>query len=125
MEVPPQHAPPLLALAAPEVLLQGEQAAVMVTLAAAGDALQGAVLRARALHTDSQQPLGLVPSGGAASTAEQLSLPEAPPAGGCHVALGDVTAGERRQVTLLLDARYRGGAEVAVELTVRLFGVGR
>lgn len=139
VEVPPQHAPPLLALQAPEALLQGEQAAVTVTVQAAADGIHEAVLVARALHVESQQELGLLSL--ASSTGEPLQTPGAEPAegsrppgasprggqlgdrpgdlqGGSRVALGELAPGQQRQVVLLLDARYRGNVDVAAELQV-------
>lgn len=118
VEVPPQHAPPLLALQASEVLLQGEQAAVTITVVTAGDALEGAVLRGRALHVESQQQLGLVPAAGGPvqGQAEEGREQQGGSADGASLQLGDLGAEQRRQVVLLLDARYRGSVEVAIDL---------
>ncbi|PRW58338.1 hypothetical protein C2E21_2711 [Chlorella sorokiniana] len=149
VEVPPQHHPPLLLVQAPESLLQGEQAAVTVTVSVGVHAIQGAVLQAKAVHVDSQQELGLLPTAtslaaltagtaGAASAASgspgaagpggiATALPpgasspsstrassSAIPAG--ELRLGDLAAGQRRQLVLLLDARCSGPVDVLVEL---------
>ena len=121
MEVPPQHAPPLLLLQAPDILLQGEQAAVTVAVAAAAaDAIHGATLRATAVHADSQQQLGLVAVGAAAPAQPSAEGGGASELGGRLVQhLGQVAAGEQRQVVLLLDVRYRGTVHLNVELLVR------
>ena len=159
MEVPPQHDPPLLLVQAPEALLQGEQAAVTVTISVGLHAIQGAVLQAKAVHVDSQQELGLLPTAsslaaltegtagtaGAAgvaggsptaaavaipgSTAAPLPLGASSPSSGRglrasspstagELRLGDLAAGQRRQLVLLLDARYSGPVDVLVELKV-------
>ena len=111
VEVPPQHAPPLLLLQAPEVLLQGEQAVLVVTVAVGAHAIDGAVLTVRALHVDSQQQLGLVPAAGGAAAAQ-------PADAGAGVPLGGLAAGQQVQVVLLLDARYSGAVDVSAELRV-------
>ncbi|EFN58956.1 hypothetical protein CHLNCDRAFT_137536 [Chlorella variabilis] len=118
VEVPPQHAPPLLLLQAPDILLQGEQAAVTVAVAAAAaDAIHGATLRATAVHADSQQQLGLVTVGAAAPAQPSAEGGGASELGGRLVQhLGQVAAGEQRQVVLLLDVRYRGTVHLNVEL---------
>ena len=132
MEVPPQHAPPLLLLQAPEALLQGEQAAVTVTVRVGVHAIQGAVLQAKAVHVDSQQELGLVPT---ASSLAALAAPGAaggsstqPGAagsgsggGGGELRLGDLAGGQTRQVVLLLDARYSGPVDIVAELKASSF----
>lgn len=156
MEVPPQHDPPLLLVQAPEALLQGEQAAVTVTISVGLHAIQGAVLQAKAVHVDSQQELGLLPTAsslaalaegtagtaGAAggsptaaavaipgSTAAPVPLGASSPSSGRglrasspstagELRLGDLAAGQRRQLVLLLDARYSGPVDVLVELKV-------
>lgn len=141
VEVPPQHVPPLLALQAPESLLQGEQAAVVVTVQVAADAVHGAVLAARALHVESQQELGLLPLAGSAGEPHTepaldsteggqpaaASSPGAQPGeqlGGSRVPLGELLPGQLRQLALLLDARYRGTVELAAELQVGYCGTG-
>ena len=159
MEVPPQHDPPLLLVQAPEALLQGEQAAVTVTVSVGVHAIQGAVLQAKAVHVDSQLELGLLPTAasltvlaagtaGAAGAAAAGGSPAAagpaaaagpggvatalpvgassPGSGGSirpispstagEQRLGDLAAGQRRQLVLLLDARYSGPVDVLVEL---------
>lgn len=133
VEVPPRHTPPLLVLQAPEALLQGEQAAVTVTVQAASDGIRDAVLLGRAVHAESQQEVGLVPLAGSAgeppgapalapsdagSPAGGASPPNAQQ-GGAAVPLGDLAPGQHRQLVLLLDARYRGTVELAAELRVR------
>lgn len=135
MEVPPQHAPPTLLLQAPEVLLQGEQAAVTVTVtaAAADGALRAATLHARAVHAESQAQLGLLVAGAASTppagpSDEPAVGQQAPGSGsasdgsssssGLVHSLGDVAAGGQARVVLLLDARYRGTAQLALELRV-------
>ena len=122
MAVPPQHTPPLLSLQAPDVLLQGEQAAVAVTVAAGRHCISRAVLTARALHIDSQQQLGLVHvDGGSLATSQEQA---ADASSGCRLALGDVAAGQQAAAVLLLDARYAGAVEVSAELQVRGGGGG-
>lgn len=156
--MPPQHDPPLLLVQAPEALLQGEQAAVTITVGVGMHAIQGAVLQAKAVHVDSQQELGLLPTAaslaalaaGAAGAASAVgspaaaSSPAAAGPGGTAAALppgasspgsgvppltkaassagdlrlGDLAAGQRRQLALLLDARYSGPVDVLVELKV-------
>lgn len=116
--MPPQHEPPLLLVQAPEVLLQGEQAAVAVTVSVGRHAIHDAVLTGRAVHAGSQQALGLVPSGAAAG-----SLPQQADGGG-RVLLGDLPAGQQQRVTLLLDARFAGAVDIAAELQVGVAGAG-
>lgn len=117
VEVPPQHVPPLLLLQAPEVLLQGEQAAVTVTVAVGVHAVQDAVLVATAVHLDSQQQLGLAAVAAPLGAPPQQAQPSAGGGGeGCSVALGELPAGQRQQVVLLLDARFSGAVEVIAEL---------
>lgn len=118
--MPPQHTPPLLLVQAPEVLLQGEQAAVTVSLGVGPQAIQNAVLAARAVHIDSQQQLGMVPVASGATSPTQA---QRQPDGGCRLLLGDLAAGQQQQALLLLDARYTGAVEVTAELQVRLLSM--
>jgi hypothetical protein len=112
--LPPQHVPPLLLIQAPEVLLQGEQASVTVTVAAAGG-ISGAMLLSKAMHADSQQQLGLAQ---AASDAQQPAQQQLGDTHGSVVPLGDLAAEQQRQVVLLLDARYLGSVAFSVDLKV-------
>ena len=116
IDVLPQHAPPLLLLQAPEVLLQGEQASITVTVAAA-DGISGATLLSKAVHADSQQQLGLVHAAGGA---QQPAQQQPGDTHGGRVCLGELAAGQHRQVALLLDARYQGSVIITVELKVGL-----
>jgi hypothetical protein len=139
--VPPQHAPPLLVLQAPEVLLQGERAVLTLTVrAAAAHGILGSVLHCTAVHAESQEQLALTRGdtdaaqpankvqGDTAHPAEQEAGQEqsgaehAQQAAGLQLQLGDLAAGERRHLVLLLDARYRGAVHLSTDLKVRRCG---
>ena len=147
--------------------MQGEQAAVTVTISVGLHAIQGTVLQAKAVHVDSQQELGLLPTasslaalaegtagaagaaggsptaaavagpGGtaaplppgasspssgrglrASSPSSGRSLRASSPSTAGELRLGDLAAGQQRQLVLLLDARYSGPVDVLVELKV-------